>query len=308
MTPASTVNFNRVCRVIVGKDLEQGVAAGIQVEGFRIKFTVDQTLRGPPNTANIQIYNLSPVNELRIKKEFDEVLLECGYVGNSRVVFRGNIKFPSHYRDGNDWVTEIQAADGDRAYTTAHVGTTLAAGRTPGDAVDEILKTMPGVRKGIIELPTAAYLRGRVLSGAARRVLDNLAQDHGAHWSILNGTLNIVRADRVLPGQAVLVNAQTGMLGAPEISGKGVKVKMQLNPMVVPNVALKLNNNDIKIQTFQLYASGSKTKAKKLVRLDPDGIYKTFKVRIEGDTRGPDWYTEAETIGVGQPIPAGKAA
>jgi len=86
-------NFGRVCRVIVGKNLTKNLSAGIILQGLRVKFTVDQTLRGPPNTANVQIYNLNPTNENRVKKEFDEVIIEVGYEGNSHVIFWGNIKF-----------------------------------------------------------------------------------------------------------------------------------------------------------------------------------------------------------------------
>lgn len=293
--------------MLVGKNLNNGLAAGIRIEGYRIKFTVEQTLRGPPNTAHIQLYNVGPTNENLIRKEFDDVVLEAGYNGNSRVIFHGNIKFATHYRGdgGVNWITEIQAADGDRAYTESHVGVTLTAGRTPHDAVDILLSVMPGVRKGYIELPSTGYARGKTLSGPSRKVLEQLARDFGASWSIQNGVLNIVRADSVLPGTAIQVNAKTGMLSAPEISAKGVKVKLQLNPMAEPNKVLQVNNNDLKTQVTQLYSSGPKTRATKIARLDPDGRYKIYKLRHEGDTRGADWSTEAESIGIGQPIPKG---
>lgn len=300
-----TVNWGRVCRVIVGKNLTDNLASGLKLEGFRIVFTVDQTLRGPPNTANIQVYNLNPTNAGKIKKEFDDVIVECGYKGNPRIAFRGDLKFVTHYRDGANWITEMNAADGDRAYTEAHVGTTLGPGKTPFHAVDEVLAKMPGVRKGYIELPSTSYLRGKVLLGPVRRVLEQIARDFAAAWSITNGTLNIVRADSVLPSQAVVVNSLTGMIGAPEVSAKGVKVKMELNPMVVPNGVIVIDNNNIKIQALQQYTNGPKVKEKKLVRLDPDGRYKVYKVRHQGDTRGPDWYTEVECVAIGQPVPKG---
>lgn len=299
-----TVNWGRVCTVEVGKDLGNGAAAGLKaLESFQIIFQVEQSLRGPPNTANIQIYNLNPSNGSKVKKEFDQVRLTCGYKGNPRVIFWGNIKFSTTYREKTNWLTEVQAADADKAYNQSHVAVTLSEGRNAYHAVDEILKQMPGVRKGHIELPETAYTRGKVLLGPGPKLLEQLARDNAAAWSITNGTLNIVRADSILPSQAVVVNADTGMLGAPEVSGKGIKVRMQLNPMVVPNGTIILDNSNIKIQANQLYTNGPKIKEKKLVRLDPDGRYKVYKLRHQGDTRGTDWYTEAECIGLGQPIP-----
>lgn len=299
----TTVNWGRACQVIVGTNLTKDLSKGLKVEGFRISFTVDQTLRGPPNTANIQIYNLNEGTSGQIKKEFDDVILDCGYKDNPRIIFRGDSKFVNTYRDGTNWITEIQAADGDKAYTESHVGTTLMPGHTPLDVVDEVLRQMPGVRKGYIELPSNPYVRAKVLSGPARRILEQVSRDNAAAWSITNGTLNIVRADSVLPNQAVLVNSLTGMLGAPELTAKGVKVKMELNPMVLPNGVIQIDNNNIKIQAIQQYANGPKTKEKKLARLDPDGRYKVYKLRHQGDTRAADWFTEVECIGLGEPIP-----
>ena len=298
-----TVNWGRTYTLEVGKNLGDGTAAGLSVDALRIVFQVEQNLRGPPNTANLAVYNLNPSNSAKIKKEFDEVRLTCGYRGNPRIIFWGNIKFTSTYREGTDWVTEIAAADGDKAYTEAHVYKPLSPGQNAHAALDEIIRSMPGIRKGHIELPETAYVRGKVLLGPAPKLLEQLARDNAASWSITNGTLNIVRADSVLPSQAVVVNGETGMLGAPEVSGKGIKVKMELNPMVVPNGMIVLDNSNIKIQANQLYTNGPKIKEKKLVRLDPDGRYKVFKLRHQGDTRGADWYTEAQCIGLGQPLP-----
>jgi len=300
----STANFGRVCSVEVGKTLgSTGAASGIRLTKHRIVFTVDQSLCGPPNTASILLYNIGPTKSAQIKNEYDQVRVTAGYKGKPGLIFSGNVKFTTTYREGVDWITEIAAADGDRAYLHSHVSVPLAAGRSAVDALDEVLKSMPGVRKGFIQLAGTTYLRGKILSGPAHKILDQIARDNAAAWSITNGTLNIVRADGVLPSQAVVVNANTGMIGAPEVSGKGIKVRMELNPLVEPNVRLVLDNNNIKIQATQLYASGPKMKEKKLVRLDPDGNYKVFKQRHQGDTHGPDWYTDAETVGIGQPIP-----
>lgn len=303
-----TRQWMRTCTVLVGKNLQNGIAAGIKITANRVKFTVEKNLRGPPNTANIQIYNLAPANEGKIRQEFDDVLLDCGYVGNPRIIFHGNIRFATRYREENDWVTELQAADGDRDYLKSRVDITLAPGSTPTDAVLKLLDAMPNTRRGSIQLGTRAYLRHKVLSGSARHVLEQLARDSGANWSIQNGYLDIVPADAVLPNHEVVVNSRTGMLGTPEISAKGIRVRMALNPLVKPNGVLLLDNNDIKIQALQQFTNGPKTKAKKIAHLDPDGRYKVYKLRSEGDTRGKAWYTECDCVGIGRPIPSSKVA
>ena len=302
-----TRQWIRTCSVIVGRQLTKSTAGGLLINQLRIKFTVEKSLRGPPNTANILIYNLNPAHDAQVKNEFDDVMLQSGHTRDSRVIFRGSIKYPFHYRDTNDWITEIQAADGDRDYHSSIVNMTIAAGRPAEDVVDELLATMPNTRKGTIQLNPYRHLRGRVLAGSTRRVLDVFAREHGAAWSIQDGYLDIVAADAALPVEAIVVNSETGMLGAPEVSGKGIKVKMLLNPQVRINGMIILDNNNIKIQALQQYTNGPKVRDKKLIRLDPDGRYKVYKLKHEGDTRG-DGSTEVECVALGQhaPRPGGR--
>lgn len=302
-----SVQFNRKCRVVVGKNLQGRMNIGTQIEGLRVKFTIDKSLRGPPNTASVYIYNLSETTSKKIKDEFDDVMIEAGYAANPRIIFRGDIKLPSpfHYKEGSDWITEIQAADGDRDYSTSLVNTTIKAGSSAEEAVAKILDSMPRTKRGAVSVSGYRYIRGRVLSGRARQVLDTIAADNGAAWSIQDGFLDIVQADAVLPVEAIIVNSETGMLGAPEISGKGIKVKMLLNPQVRVNGTIVLQNENIKIKSIQQYVGAKKVKEKRLTRLDPDGRYKVYKLRHEGDTHGADWYTEAECVAIGQPAPRG---
>ena len=48
----------RTTRVVVGKQLTGNLNGGLSIDKLRVKYTVEKSLRGPPNTANIQIYNL----------------------------------------------------------------------------------------------------------------------------------------------------------------------------------------------------------------------------------------------------------
>lgn len=296
-----TRQWIRTTRVVVGKQLNTNLNGGLSIDKLRVKYTVEKTLRGPPNTANILIYNLNQDHAGKIKNEFDDVIIDSGHVGNSRIIFRGNIKYPFHYRDTNDWITEIQAADGDKDYN-AIVNTTLAAGASADDAIDQVLASMPGVRRGTIQVNPYRHLRGRVLAGPARHVLDTIAREHGASWSIQDGSLDIIMADAALPIEALVVNGNTGMIGAPEVSGKGIKVRMLLNPQARVNGLIILDNNNIKIQALQQYTNGPKVRDKQLARLDPDGRYKIYKLKHECDTRA-DGVTEIECVAFGQHPP-----
>lgn len=309
----SVRQWKRKVQVIIGKS-----GTGLLIENLRVQFEVAKTIESAPNVAIIKVYNLHPDNEAKIKNEFDEVLLNAGYDGAMRLVFRGNIKHVYRYRDGNDYITEIEAGDGDKDFNKAVMNETLAAGTTTGQLVDRAVGTFKGVggtTKSHIQVTDRARLRGKVVSGNTRDVLHDVARESGANWSIQDGQIVIVSANDVLPGEAIVIRADTGMLGAPEINDKGIAVKCLLNPQLRVNGAIRLDNNSIKAKRQQAQALATKREKQEtnppigrekeqLVRLDPDGVYKVLKLTHKGDNRGTDWVSEIECIGLDQPIPA----
>lgn len=302
----SVRQWKRHAQVVIGK-----AGSGLLVENLRVHFEVSKTVESAPNVAVIKIFNLSPINETKIKNEFDEVLLNAGYEGALRLVFRGNIKHVYRYRDKSDYITEIEAGDGDKDFRSATMNETLAAGTTNAQLVDRAVgsfKTTGGTTKGAVQINDRARLRGKVISGNTRDVLHDVARESGANWSIQDGQLVIVKANGVLPDEAIVITADTGMLGAPEINDKGIAVKCLLNPQLRVNGAIKLDNNGIKAKRQKAQALGKKQEdQKEPVRLDPDGIYKVLKITHKGDTRGQDWVSEIECIGLDQPIPESRS-
>lgn len=303
----SVRQWNRVVQVVIGKG-----GSGVLVEDLRVQFKVTKTQDSTPNEAIIKIYNLSPENEAKIKNEFDEIILNAGYKGAAELVFRGNIKYVYRYKDGTDYITEIEAGDGDKDFTRAVMNETLAAGTTNSQLVDRAVgsfKGLGGTTKGPIQLNERSRLRGRVISGNTRDILRDISSESGADWSIQDGQLEIIKVDSIRPGEAILITAETGMLGAPEVNDKGIEVRCLLNPKIRINGALKLDNNGIKAKRL-------KEKAKKLgikeepqggvARLDPDGIYKVIKLEHQGDNRSNEWESVSLCIALDAPIPAKK--
>lgn len=312
----SVRQWKRKVQVVIGKK-----GTGLLVENLRVHFEVAKTVESAPNVAIIKIYNLHPDNEAKIKNEFDEVLLNAGYEGAMQLVFRGNIKHVYRYREGNDYITEIEAGDGDKDFRKAVMNETLAAGTTTSQLVDRAVGTFKntgGTTKGTVQVTERARIRGKVISGNTRDVLHDVARETGANWSIQDGQLTIVGANSVLPGEAIVIRADTGMLGAPEINDKGIAVKCLMNPMLKVNGAIQLDNNGIKAKRVKAQSLATKREKQEtnaplgrenaeLVRLDPDGVYKILKLTHKGDNRGQDWVSEIECIGLDQPIPKSRS-
>jgi len=92
-----------------------------------------------------------------------------------------------------------------------------------------------------------------------------------------------------LPGEAVVINAKTGMIGTPAQTNEGINAKTLLNPLIRVGGRVKLNNADIadyKINLAQPLSPANIPPSKRA-----DGTYYVLVIEHSGDTRGIDWYT-----------------
>lgn len=299
--------WKRSVEVLVGSSDE-----GIVIKRLRITFDITKTVDEIPNSVIVKIYNLSPANEAKIKDEYKEMVVRAGYVGKERLIFTGSIKYVYRYREGNDFITEIEGGDGDDDYKNATINETLSAGTSDAQLIDKAVATFKTTKKGHVKLKGKTRRRGKVVTGNTRTILKNVAQRNGANWSIQDGELVIVPVDDVLPDEAIVINSQTGMLGAPETNDKGIAVKCLMNPQLKINGTIQLNNNGIKAkrnrpQSLAVPREKTEDMQKNPVRQDPDGLYKIIKITHKGDNRGNEWASEIECIGIGEPIPKSRS-
>jgi hypothetical protein len=283
--------------------------SGLLVSKLRIQFEIIKTIDPAPNTAQIKIFNLAPNNEQSVLTEYEQVMINAGYQGTQRLIFEGNIKHAFHFREKADLITQIEAADGDKDYRNAVMNLTLAAGTTPADLVTKAVASMTGgTTLGYNGITGTPRIRGKVISGMTRDVLSRLGRETGSNWSIQDGQLQIVAADAVLPNQAIVVNAATGMLKAPEINDRGIRVTCLLNPQIRINGVLQLDNNDIMLKLRKQRTLSKNTRKQTqpttTVKLNADGLYKVIRVDHRGDTHSSQWETESYCIGLNQSITA----
>lgn len=284
----------RACSLIVGPDSGEG----LDLSALRITFATKKGDAETPNSAEISVYNLADDTAARIRREFTQVHLSAGYEGNTGTIFRGNIRRVRVWREnGVDTVLSILAADGDRAYNFATVNATLAAGSRPADRVRVCQGSMEakGTKAGYTpDLGGQPLPRGKVMYGMARQYMRDEARDTGTDWSIQDGKVQMVSRKGYLPGEAVVLTHETGLVGSPEQTQDGISVRCLLNPRLRVGGRIKINNSSVKtMQTPLKMAAGQQA-----ARLDADGFYRIIKVEFRGDTRGTDWYADMVCIGI----------
>lgn len=279
---------------------------GLNLSGMRIVFRTFAPDADAPPTAYIRVYNLSRPTALRVQKEFEKVTLQAGYEGGDvGIIFSGTIiQTKSGAESAIDRFIDIMASDLDLFYNQTIVSKTLAAGSTKRDQVDAIFQAAKaqGAAPGNIpdSLGTGGTLpRGKVLFGMGRDQLSNVADSAGASWSIQDGKVNIIPLTGYLPGEAVVLNSQTGLVGIPEATNAGIELKCLLNAKIKVGTRVKLDNQQITNTTinkqgfFPQFGSLSFS-----ANLNDNGVYKALVVEHSGDTRANEYYSHLTCLSV----------
>lgn len=263
--------FGRRWKLDISNDQET-----LSIEQLRVAFEIDKTINEKPNPAKIQIWNLNRNHmNLLLSQNYKKVALSVGYA-ELRQIYAGDITKTRIQREGLDFVLTLECADGHRAYTQARAKTTLKAGATDKQIVQEIQKTMPTVQAGTLDIPNQRQLpRGRVLNGNSRDILSRIARNNGADWSIQDGALIFLPKDKVLSDEAVLISQETGMINAPEQTDEGLELTCLLNP------ALQIGGL-VQVRSIIEYFNGE---------------YKIIKLAHIGDGIGGDWHSKMTVVG-----------
>ena len=286
---------------------------GLDLSDLRITFKTSSMDEQSPNAAVIRVYNLSADTLRSIPGEFHQVVLQAGYEDNFVVIFQGEIKqFRIGRENGTDVYLDILASDGDFGYSYSTINSSLAAGARGKDVLAAALGAMApfGITMGKNGLPEefgGTFPRGKVMYGMNRAVIRLMTKGQNARWSIQNGQINITPLDGYLPGQIVDLNGQTGLIGRPEQTIDGVFAKCLLNPKIQIGGLVRLDNKAVNqtvnpnkgdkfIMPHDQWASAGLLYA----NVTTDGLYRTYVIEYEGDTRGQPWYANLTLLAINE--------
>ncbi|PJO24918.1 phage protein [Burkholderia glumae] len=287
--------FGRKFSLIIGQDSGDS----LDFSDLRVKFDIKRGDRETPNSALVQIYNLSDSTSKRVEKEFTRLVLQAGYPGNFSIVFDGEIKQAWRGRDNpTDTFLNVLAADGDSAYCFAKVIQTLAAGSTYQDQVNLALQAMApyGVTAGYIApLPSSSLPRGKPIFSLARDVLRSVARATQTVWSIQDGKVIMIPETSYAPYDIPEINSSTGMIGWPMQMINGITFQTLLNPSLKIGGLVHLDNSSVQQYQYSLNVTEQPAQGRAQLenKIDSDGYYYLMSVNHRGDTRGNEWHSDA---------------
>lgn len=303
-----TQQYLRKVRLIVGGSSAPGIAAdadaGIDLSELHIRFQVRNTTAQTLKRAEIRIYNLNQDTARKIQNEFTRVELSAGYGDEVGLIFQGQIaQIQVGRENATDSYVHIFAQDGDAAYNFATTNRTLAKGWTPDQFYSALLQDLSsfGLTAGYKpDFSAESASRGMACYGMTRDHLRNLAEQQGCEWSIEDGKLNFIKLSSFLPGEAVVLNSSSGMIGTPEMTIQGLVVRSLLNSNIKSGGQIKIDNASIASLTINIPYAGNEV----VPGTDADGYYVSRVVQHVGDNRGLEWYTSMICVAVDGTAPA----
>jgi len=209
-----------------------------------------------------------------------------------------------------DSYVDIWAADGDEWYGFSVISMALKAGQTPEQVINAI-QSAPSVN-GVDALPFASdasglitggglgtYLalsRGKTMFGMTRDYARDWSNKYGYSWSIQNGQFVVVPITGYRPGEAVVLSSTTGLIGVPEATSGGVKVRALLNPLIRIGCLVQIAQSDLNQITMQ--QQGLSLAPAVATVTTAAGFYRVLVSDFEGDTRGDAWYVNLTCLAV----------
>jgi hypothetical protein len=264
--------------------------------GFRIKFRVTKPmgLAPEPPAGEISIYNVGEKSRNLLSKTNNLVLLKAGYGDNPPdLLFSGNIFHAITRKEGADYVTRIEAADGLFAFQNSLINESLPKGISFTQVFQSLMGNLKGagLDQGQVKgIPAGGYNNGIVLSGSTIEQLRQFTEQHNLNFQIDNGKVQILPYGSSKGNTAIVLTPDTGLIGIPEIRGIALapgtvdlanasqQQRTQISFTCLLNPKIISMTNVVIISKFV------------------NGLFITTRVDYEGDSWSGPFFTHAEAF------------
>jgi hypothetical protein len=257
------------------------IAGPLDVSNLDADFKVRRSLRSEPNTCDLKIYNLQPDSVAQIMQSSSTpnaivpVSIQAGYGGVNETIYQGNLRAAMTVTSGSEQVTQLSSGDGETNIAYSRVNFAAAPGSSTRTVLTQIVAAL-GVGEGNAEQALAGMSqtycsKGVILKGNAADYLEDLCAANGLEYSIQGGALQILPLNTPLPGQALVLSSNSGLIGSPTVDSKGVlSATALITPGLIPGGLVTIQGESV------------------------SGSYRIVVVEYEGDTLGNPWYAKIQ--------------
>lgn len=259
--------FDRYVSVTIGVEGQTGKVW----DGLKIAFKIEKFSDSTPNKADVTITNLSKSSQDFIKKGM-RLSLTAGYKSDYGLIFTGNIDKINSVKNGTDWDTKIEIKDGGKEFRNTMISKSFSPNTTISTVINDIIKEL-GFSKGNIRgIPSGKFSNGTSLNLPAKQVLDNYAKSYNFTYTVNDGVIHFLAGNNTINSMAILLKSDSGLIGSPEPTEKGIKVRSLLRWNIYPVALIRIESEKIK------------------------GNFKAGNITHTGDSFGNDWYSDIEVF------------
>lgn len=201
----------------------------------------------------MRIYNLNPASRNNIRYDYTDlglfktVALQAGYGTALSTIFYGTITSGKSYRQGVEFISQIDAHDAGFAYINAQYEVpAYPAGTSYNVIVGAMVNALGdyGVQPGTISQYPQVTKTGTAETG---RLCDLLTKYTGNQFFIDSGKAHAIPpAATITSGVTVnSISDSDGIIGTPYLENNFVTVDMQLEPAIVMGQMLTLNSTTL---------------------------------------------------------------
>ncbi len=279
-------NFNRS---VIIKFEDRKTGENFEVKGVKITFNVEKQISTEPNVANIEMYNLPNTisSKINFRRDIDKrdfggkVTIWAGYKTREKTIFTGVIVGAITIKSGTEFITTVSARNIFYVLREKKIEKTVAAGDKKWEVIVSILKgigatieerSIEFIKKRLVgkDKKPAVYKKAYTFFGTAGDMIENINaglldriaiyfDDAGVSFNPIGVTIDMPE---------IKYSPNTGLIGTPEPTERGVNFKTQLDPDLIVNAPIRLTSKTIQA-----------------IKSKDGGLYVSRSIRHDGSNR-----------------------
>ena len=274
--------YTMKCGAMGSKGFEIGNVRSAAETALHVSFSVEKCDVESPNTAKIQVWNLSDEN-LKILDGNDCIVeLKAGYGNSNALILVGNVTSVVTTLENADRMTEIEVMDGRAELRDAALVISMNGSVDCREVYEKISDEM-GIPAAFADgLSFKMMPNGFSYAGSAKNALQKVAAYCGHSWTIQNQVLQVTWPGMAMGAMGFLLTHDTGLIGIPkritigaagkEESRTGWEAEYLLNGAIGVNDVVELRSRAA------------------------SGHFRVHKVTIDGDNMEGDWMCTAQLL------------
>lgn len=280
-------NFLRTYTIKCGqrgkKGFEIGNLSSSTETVLHVSFSVEKSDTESPNSAKVQIWNLSESSLKVLDKKDCVIELKAGYGTSMAPILIGDITSVITTPDNADRLTELEVTDGRVALRDAYVNLSYNGSVNCKRIYEHIAGQMGCTVVFSKELKYKTLPNGFSFVGKGKAALKKITKCCRHTWSIQNNVLQITKKGTGVSAKGFVLSGETGLLSIPKRitlanstdtkkAQTGWEVEYLLNGAIGINDIIQLKSEKV------------------------NGYFLVKKVTIDGDNYEGDWICTAQLI------------